>query len=228
MATNGLVINHNHFHDIWTESYAGHGIYLGSGTAGAICTNNLVHDTSVSFFKIDLGMETTLENNIWAFGGSYGFGWTTNKKEYHEFTIHKNILYIDSGLLYIGAWNDKEANMTIDNNIYWHSKLGADGIQFRYENLTQWNAKGYDVNSHIEDPLFTDPDNRIFTFKSKEIINKIGFEEFDLTFGVTGEQYWLELANGKDNNNFHANQVLPPSIFLPQEQLISLKKKIVF
>ena len=56
-------------------------------------------------------------------------------------------------------------------------------------------------------------DNRIFTFKSKEIINKIGFEEFDLTFGVTGEQYWLELANGKDNNNFHANQVLPPSIF---------------
>jgi hypothetical protein len=113
----------------------------------------------------------------------------------------------------MGAWNDKEANMTIDNNIYWHSKLGADGIQFRYENLTQWNAKGYDVNSHIEDPLFTDPDNRIFTFKSKEIINKIGFEEFDLTFGVTGEQYWLELANGKDNNNFHANQVLPPSIF---------------
>ena len=213
MATNGLVINHNHFHDIWTESYAGHGIYLGSATAGVICTNNLFHDTSVSFFKIDLGMETTLENNIWAFGGSYGFAWTTNIKEYHEFTIHKNILYIDSGLLYMGAWNDKEANMTIDNNIYWHSKLGADGIQFRYENLTQWNAKGYDVNSHIEDPLFTDPENRIFTFKSKEIINKIGFEEFDLTFGVTGEQYWLELANGKDNNNFHANQVLPPSIF---------------
>ena len=43
MATNGLVIDHNHFHDIWTESYAGHGIYLGSATAGTICTNNLVH-----------------------------------------------------------------------------------------------------------------------------------------------------------------------------------------
>jgi hypothetical protein len=33
-------------------------------------------------------METTLENNIWAFGGSYGFAWTTNMKEYHEFNIH--------------------------------------------------------------------------------------------------------------------------------------------
>ena len=67
MATNGLIIDHNHFHDIWTESYAGHGIYLGSATAGTICTNNLVHDTSVSFFKIDLGRDITLENNIWAF-----------------------------------------------------------------------------------------------------------------------------------------------------------------
>jgi len=114
-------------------------------------------------------MEITLENNNWSFGGSYGFAWTTNKKEYHEFIIHKNILYIDSGLLYMGAWNDKEANMTIDNNIYWHSKLGADGIQFRYENLEQWNVKGYDINSYIEDPLFTDPDNRIFTFKSKDV-----------------------------------------------------------
>ena len=61
----------------------------------------------------------------------------------------------------MGAWNDNDADMTIDKNIYWHSKLGADGIQFRYENLEQWNAKGYDVNSYIEDPLFTDPDNRI-------------------------------------------------------------------
>jgi len=65
MATNGLVINHNHFHDIWTESYDGHGIYLGSVSAGIICANNPVHDTSVSFFKIDLGIEITLKNNIW-------------------------------------------------------------------------------------------------------------------------------------------------------------------
>lgn len=213
MATNGLIIDHNHFHDIWTESYAGHGIYLGSATAGTICTNNLVHDTSVSFFKIDLGRDITLENNIWAFGGSYGFAWTTNVPEYHEFNIHKNIAYINSGLLYMGAFKDTDADMTIDNNIYWHSQKGADGIVFRYENITQWRARGYDINGFLEDPLFTDPENRDFTFKSKEVINKIGFEEFDLTFGVTGEEYWLELANGKQNNIFHENQVLPPSIF---------------
>ena len=56
--------------------------------------------------------------------------------------------------------------MTIDNIIYWHSKFGDDGIQFRYENLEQWNAEGYDINSYIKDPLFKDHDNRLFTFKS--------------------------------------------------------------
>jgi len=66
----------------------------------------------------------------------------------------------------MGVWNDNEANMTIDNIIYWHSKFGDDGIQFRYENLEQWNAEGYDINSYIKDPLFKDHDNRLFTFKS--------------------------------------------------------------
>ena len=117
METNGLVIEHNYFHDIWVESYAGHGLYLGTGTAGAYCLNNLVHDTSISSFKIDHGMETTLLNNIFAYEGSYVLAWTTNRKEYHEFNINKNIFLVITGILMVGPWNDAEANMTIDNNI---------------------------------------------------------------------------------------------------------------
>jgi len=45
MEVNGLIINYNYFHDIWADSYSAHGIYLVSGTAGTIYTNNLVHDT---------------------------------------------------------------------------------------------------------------------------------------------------------------------------------------
>ena len=80
-------------------------------------------------------------------------------KNIMNFNIHKNIAYIDSGLLYMGAFKEKGANMTIDKNIYWHSKLGADGIVFRYENITHWRARGYDINGVLEDPLFTDPEN---------------------------------------------------------------------
>ena len=61
--------------------------------------------------------------------------------------------------------------------------------------------------------MFTDHSKRDFTFKNKENVNKIGFKEFELKFGVIGENYWLTLANSEENNQFHANQVLPPTYF---------------
>ena len=211
---NGLIIRHNHFHDIWAESYAAHGIYLGTQTAGTICENNLVHDTLTSTFKMDLGMEITLRNNIWAYGGGSLLYWSTNKKEYHEYTIENNIFLVtENKLMGGGGWNDEPTNMTINNNLYWHVKNGAEGFLFRYKNLTQWQSLGYDLNSLIADPMFTDHEKRDFTFKDKKNAEKIGFKEFDFNFGVIGEDYWLNLANGKEHNNFHVNQVLPPTYF---------------
>ena len=207
MESNGLIIEHNHFHDIWSETYAGFGLYLGTATAGAICK------TSISAFKIDLGMETTLENNIFAYGGDYTLAWTTNMEQYHEFNIHKNIFLVNTGILMVGPWNDLKANMTIDNNIYWHATKGKGGITFRYLNYTQWRARGYDKNSIIDDPYFSNHTARDFTFKNEVNIKKIGFIPFSLDFGVIGEDYWLELANSEKNNKFHENQILPPTIF---------------
>ena len=219
MESNGLIINHNYFHDVWAESYAAHGIYLGTGTAGTICTNNLVHDTTTSTFKIDLGMETTLENNIWAFGGGSLMFWSTNKKEYHEFNIHHNIFLVtENKLMGGGGWNDEPVDLDADYNIYWHCINGAEGFLFRYENITQWNSYGRDLHSLIADPMFTDYTKRDFTFKDKTNVNKIGFKEFDLNFGVIGEEYWIELANGKEYNQFHANQVLPPTYIFTSGQ----------
>ena len=114
-----------------------------------------------------------------------------------------------------GPWNDEDADMTINNNIYWHYTKGADGIIFRYLNFSEWNKRGYDEDSYIIDPMFTDPENRDFSFKDDTNIKKIGFEVFSLNFGVLGEKgdSWYELANNENNNIFHENQVLPPSIF---------------
>ena len=214
METNGLIIKHNHFHDVWAESYAAHGIYLGSGTAGTICENNLIHDTTTSAFKIDLGMEITLENNIWAFGGGSLLFWSTNKKEYHEFNIHHNIFLVtENKLMGGGGWSDEPTNMTINNNLYWHVETGAEEFLFRYKDIDQWHALGYDLDSLIADPMFNDYMARDFSFKDKTNADKVGFTEFDLEFGVVGEEYWRKLANDEENNQFHENQILPPTNF---------------
>ena len=103
--------------------------------------------------------------------------------------------------------------MTIDNNIYWHATKGKNGITFRYLNYTQWRERGYDKNSIIDDPYFSNHTARDFTFKNEVNIKKIGFIPFSLDLGVIGEDYWLELANSEKNNKFHENQILPPTIF---------------
>ena len=149
-------------------------------------------------------------------------------EEYHEFNIHKNIFLVTTGILMVGPWNDEKADMTIDNNIYWHATKGKEGIKFRYLNYTQWKARGYDLNSLIEDPMFTDHEKRDFTFKDEININKIGFEPFSLEFGVTGEDYWLELANGKKIINSMKIKFYLQLYFILQVQQILSKKMITF
>ena len=103
--------------------------------------------------------------------------------------------------------------MTFEDNLYWDLRNSKEEFLFRYKNFTAWNQIGHDLNSLFADPMFTDHTKRDFTFKSKTNVNKIGFKEFELKFGVEGENYWLNLANSEENNQFHPNQVLPPTYF---------------
>ena len=66
---------------------------------------------------------------------------------------------------------------------------------------------------YIIDSIFTGHTKRDFTFKDRTAINKIGFKKFGLSFGVINEEYWFNLANDKEYNQFHDNQILPPNYF---------------
>ena len=66
---------------------------------------------------------------------------------------------------------------------------------------------------YIIDSIFTEHTKRDFTFKDRTAINKIGFKKFDLSFCVINEEYWFNLANDKEYNQFHDNQILPPNYF---------------
>ena len=173
-----------------------------------------MHDTLTSTFKIDLGRDIELENNIWAYGGGSLLYWTTNKPEYHEFDVHHNIfLVVNEKLMGGGGWSNGNPNMTFENNLYWDLRNSKEQFLFRYKNFTAWNKLGHDLKSLFADPMFTDHTKRDFTFKKKTNVNKIGFKEFELKFGIVGENYWLKLANSEENNQFHPNQVLHPNYF---------------
>lgn len=55
-------------------------------------------------------------------------------------------------------------------------------------NLEEWNELGFDRNSVIANPGFTDPENGDFTLKPDSPVKEIGFIEFELDkFGLEKE-----------------------------------------
>src|SRR5690606_3382020 len=68
---------------------------------------------------------------------------------------------------------------------YWKTSGNLDfqGLTFR-----EWQQKGRDLHSIIEDPGFRDPEHYDFTLKTKQIIRKIRFKPYNYTkSGIYGQ-----------------------------------------
>jgi len=61
--------------------------------------------------------------------------------------------------------------------------------------FAEWQKLGKDRNSIVTDPLFIDPENLDFRFRSTRVARKIGFTPFDYSkAGVYGDPEWINLA----------------------------------
>jgi hypothetical protein len=61
--------------------------------------------------------------------------------------------------------------------------------------FSAWQKLGRDLHSVVADPLFKDPINLDFHFKSLKVAKKIGFVPFDYSrAGVYGEEVWKNLS----------------------------------
>lgn len=189
---NGLIIDHNWIHDMNAAKSIGNGMFVGTGIAGVIMKNNLVHDISHDAMKMDHGVNITLHNNILAYA-NYMMTWTKYVENSFTFNIDNNIF--DNQYIYImtGPWANQVSNYYIDKNIYWHQS-DTSKLSWVYKTFEKWQEIGNDLKSFVTDPLFVDADKRDFNFRSKEAYEKIGFKPFSMTFGVIGEK-WRETAD---------------------------------
>jgi hypothetical protein len=121
-------------------------------------------------------------------------------------TITNNIFYYHFGNPYCDNYDHISASWFVqcDSNIYWRSggnpvlfqKLSPDGSSV-YDRIDfeQWQSEtGFDGNSYVTDPMFTNPEEGDFSFKSGSPYEKIGFEPIDVSLiGLTGEQAWRNM-----------------------------------
>ena len=170
--------------------------------------NNLVYKCKCSAFHQHYGKDNIIRNNIFALNLLSQLQ-LTRVEDHLSFTLSNNIIYYNEGLLYMDMGKDawKKAQTVIDKNCFWNTT--TKNIDFQGGSFSDWKKLGKDKHSIIADPLFKDPENFDFRFKSTRIAKKIGFKPFDYSkAGVYGDQEWKDKAKLSKNLEWKFDEVM--------------------
>lgn len=184
----GNTITGNVIHDIEAANYGGWGIYTDEGSSNIAITDNLVFRCADGAFHQHYGKNNRIENNIFGMGNNCQIR-TSRAETHNSFTFCRNIIIQEKGKTAMGRWFD--ANMEINNNIYWSY---GNGLNFCNKDSITWMEKR-ERSAVFADPMMKNPQAGDFTFKSRKTIKKIGFKPFDYSkAGVYGSKAWKAKA----------------------------------
>ncbi|HLF91942.1 MAG TPA: right-handed parallel beta-helix repeat-containing protein [Planctomycetota bacterium] len=167
----GTVIRNNVFHDVWSSTYGGWGIYFDEGSTGVLAENNIAYRCKSNGFHQHYGKENVLRNNIFALNAEAQIA-RTRKEPHLTLTFERNIVYWKEGKLVSGNWEGDQFRW--EKNLFWNP-AGTKGLP------EAWREKGLDRESVIADPLFVDPEKGDFTLKPESPALKMGFRPIDVS-----------------------------------------------
>jgi hypothetical protein len=191
----GTTVSNNVIHHVYSYHYGGWGLYTDEGSTGIIMENNLVYKCKNAGFHQHYGKDNIIRNNILALIKKSAVE-ISKVEEHLSYTFTNNILYQENGELISDVWgrdNGTKIKVNFDRNCYW--RAGEPSPEFYGLSFAEWQKPGRDRNSIVADPLFIDPQNLDFRFRSTRVARKIGFTPFDYSkAGVYGDPEWINLA----------------------------------
>ena len=186
----GTRVAGNVFHDVYSYSYGGWGLYTDEGSSNITFENNLVYNVKSGGFHQHYGRENVVRNNILAFSKEQQLQ-ASRVEDHLSFTLENNIVYFKTGILLAGRWNEVKFNG--GNNCFFNA--AGEPFDFAGKTLDQWQQAGHEKGSIIADPKFKDPDAYDFHLAEDSPALKLGFKPFDYTkAGVYGDPSWIRKA----------------------------------
>lgn len=182
-----IIIRNNLIHDVYSYSSRcpGWGIYLGCETRDTLVENNVVYRAREVVHVWYYDRNITMRNNIFLDGEWCQINYQNPQNLSHEnLRTERNIFCYsgdDSQLFRISG--ERSLPVVSDYNVYFHSKggtlvnRGAPG----HDSFDEWQAKGFDTHSVVDDPLFVDPENDNYSLKPESPAFGLGFKEIDMS-----------------------------------------------
>ncbi len=203
----GTVVRGNVFHDIYSFSYGGWGLYTDEGSSGILFENNLVYDTKTGSFHQHYGKENILRNNILVNSLEQQLQ-VTRVEDHLSFTFENNIIYwTNRSPTLAGPWPDNR-QLTL-SNCYWnassypvtfagksladwqHTVVKAPTNAIDATGDSEWAGKGRELGSIVADPLFVNAAKHDFRLKPNSPALQLGFKPFNYSqAGVYGTAAW--------------------------------------
>ena len=197
----GSVIRHNIFHDIYSYSYGGWGLYTDEGSTDILMENNVVYNTKTGGFHQHYGKNNILRNNVLAFSRQTQVQ-RTREEEHLSFTFERNLLLCSNEQVLGSNW--RNGNYKLDHNLYWTAS--GDEPEFAGRTFAEWQATGQDKHSVVADPKFADPTKGDFSLAKDSPALALGFQPIDTTdVGLHGPAEWAALPAK------YPNRPVPPA-----------------
>ena len=204
----GTVVRNNIFHDIYSYSYGGWGMYTDEGSTGILFENNLVYNTKTGSIHQHYGKENIFRNNILVNSKEHQIQ-VTRSENHLSFSFENNIIYWNNSSPALkGNW--EKGRQVTRNNCYWNAS--GQTVTFVGKSLPQWQqtpipaleesstnpdwvGKRREEGSIIADPLFANPEKLDFSLKDNSPVLQLGFKPFDLSqVGLYGDPTWRAKA----------------------------------
>jgi hypothetical protein len=146
----GTIIRSNYFHDVVSYDYGGWGLYTDEGSSGILLENNLVARCKSAGFHQHYGKDNIVRNNVFAWNLEHSL-MRSREEAHNSFTFEHNIVVAGAGELLGSYWTND--HFSIDHNSYWDTRHGAKPGAYQFADMTlpQWQAKGHDVHSVLQD-----------------------------------------------------------------------------